>query len=335
MSNCVFHKGNWAHPNSITGRGVNLLLVLVLLVSCHPKTCEFEPNITYATPACLVESLPEAFPPLTDYEREQDWGKELLIATALARELDLYRAITAFKRADILIRTDTIAPRERQLQIEYGIVLSYYLGGKYWDAAEAFENSRLSSVCDTFPAYHDLLILLYEVYLETCQTDKALRILELIHSTDCALAEDLLLSSAVTSADLVLMENISENHRLKFAKYDWQYTMCLQEKSVKKAQLLNTFFPGAGYYYVGQKQAAITSFIINALFTAAAYQLFDRGYIAGGVIVSSLELGWYFGGINGAGLAAREWNEQLYNATGKDFLCKEKLFPILMFQTAF
>lgn len=311
------------------------LFLLVVAVSCHPRTEEFEPQIYFVPPPCLVESLPSAFPPLSEYEREQDWGKELLIANSLAKEMDLYRAITAYKRAAILIRQDTISTRDRELQIEYGILLAYYLGSKYQEAIDTFENSRLASVPETFPAYHELLILLYDCYLKTDQAERALRILILIETRNTREATDLLLSTAITNGDLALMENVSREHRLKFAKDDWQCNLCAQEKSVRKAELLNAILPGAGYYYVGQKQSAITSFIINTLFTAAAWQLFDRGYIAGGIIVASLETGWYLGGINGAGLAAREWNEQLYNATGKEFLCKEKLFPVLMFQTAF
>ncbi len=110
---------------------------------------------------------------------------------------------------------------------------------------------------------------------------------------------------------------------------------CCKAKSVKKAQMLNAILPGAGYYYVGQKKSALTSFIINTLFTAAAYQLFDKGYFAGGLIVSSLELGWYLGGINGAGLEAKEYNQSIYNTMAKDTMAQNRLFPVLMFETTF
>ena len=93
--------------------------------------------------------------------------------------------------------------------------------------------------------------------------------------------------------------------------------------------------PGAGYYYVGQKKAALTAFVINSLFTAAAYQFFAKGYPAAGFITLSFEAGWYFGGINGAGLAAKEYNERLYEVKAKDFMLKERLFPLLTFETSF
>ena len=37
-------------------------------------------------------------------------------------------------------------------------------------------------------------------------------------------------------------------------------------KSPTKARWLNGILPGAGYSYIGQKQTALTSFLINALF---------------------------------------------------------------------
>lgn len=79
----------------------------------------------------------------------------------------------------------------------------------------------------------------------------------------------------------------------------------------------------------------MTSFIINALFAAATYQLIDRGYVAAGIIVGSLEMGWYIGGINGAGLEAKEYNQSLYNTCAKEVMIRNQLFPVLMFETTF
>lgn len=310
-------------------------VLLLLLTACHPKSCVFEPKICYTPPACLFETLPSAFPALTESELQTDWGRELLIAQALAKEADLYRAITTFKRAEILIQQDPLASRERVLQIEYGIVLAYYAGNKYWEALEYFECSRLIEVPADFPAFRELLIVLYDAYLKTCQKEKALRILNLINSLDSCEADDLLLSTALTEPDFCLLDDVKTRHPLSCEIDSLLTDFCYETKSVKKAQTLNALLPGAGYAYVGQTEAGVTSFLINALFTAAAWQLFDRGYVPAGIIVSSLEFGWYIGGINGAGLAAKEWNERLYATKSKCFLTEQKLFPILMFQTAF
>jgi hypothetical protein len=106
-------------------------------------------------------------------------------------------------------------------------------------------------------------------------------------------------------------------------------------KSPQKARNLNAILPGAGYYYVGQHRSALTAFIINALFTAAAYQFFHNGYPAAGAITTSLELGWYLGGINGAGIEANEFNARLYEGVSKKILTDHTCFPVLMFETSF
>ena len=46
-------------------------------------------------------------------------------------------------------------------------------------------------------------------------------------------------------------------------------------------------------------------------------------------------MGWYFGGINGAGLAAQEYNERVYERLARDTMIENKLFPILMLEKAF
>jgi hypothetical protein len=114
-----------------------------------------------------------------------------------------------------------------------------------------------------------------------------------------------------------------------FAFYE-QFT-----KSPSKARTLNAILPGAGYAYVGQKRSAVTSFLINALFTAAAYQFFSRGYTAAGAITASLEMGWYFGGINGAGIEANEYNARIFEGVGRKMLTDHTCFPVLMFETSF
>jgi hypothetical protein len=112
-------------------------------------------------------------------------------------------------------------------------------------------------------------------------------------------------------------------------------TFNAHRKSPEKARWLNGLLPGAGYLYIGQKQTALTSFLINALFIAATYQLFHHGQTAAAIITGGFEVGWYVGGIHGAGLAAEQYNNTLYNRLAKSELTERKLFPILMFQYSF
>lgn len=315
----------------------NLCLVgasLVLLCfGCQPNSRVIEPHIAYAPQPRMFERLPAPFKDLSAKELQQDWGKELYIGKAFARELDLYRALTCFKRALFLIPKEL---KERRLEIEYDMFLAYYAGGKFQDAVDVFENSQLLADAPLdFSALQDLLTLLYDAYQKINQPEKACRILSIITSSDEEVANGLTLETAVVQPDFLLIEQVAPLHPSGDKVADFVADFQFKAKSVKKAQALNALIPGAGYFYVGQTKSAFTSFVINTLFIAATWQLFERGYIAAGIITASLETGWYFGGINGAGLQAKEYNERLYEALGKEMLVKERLFPILMIQMGF
>jgi tetratricopeptide (TPR) repeat protein len=310
------------------------LVLALAAVGCSPRAHMLEPCIQYVPQQCHIDSLPSAFEELTPEERSTDWGKELYIGENFAWELDLYRAITAFKRAHILF--PSCGEPLRDLQIDYDTFLCYYMGGRYQDALNIFEASPLANISSKFPPVHDFLIALFDSYMQTKQYAKAFRVLELLDSYDPDAGTRLRVWDSILAGDLCAAQGLAEDlcwgkeHVDTFAS-----DYCCRKLSVTKAQTLNALLPGAGYYYVGQKKAALTSFVINTLFTAAAYAFFERGYWAAGLITTSLELGWYIGGINGAGLAAKHYNECLYNSLGKETMIKGQMFPILLFQTAF
>ena len=313
-------------------RALNWLLFLCLIgTGCQSNTCSFEPQICFAPPPFLIESLPTPFAPLTLVERSQDWGKELYLARSFAKEMDLYRALTCFKSALFLI------PRshDRRIEIEYEIFFAYYVANKYREAVEAFEGSRLIEAPDDFPVMRDLLIALHDSYIKVEMPERACRVMALIETIDAEVASNLNLENAVIDADFPKIINLGACSKSNEPVSEFLTDYYMGAKSINQAKFLNAILPGAGYYYVGQKKSAVTSFLINALFIAAAYQLFDRGYVAGGIIVTSLEAGWYFGGINGAGLEAKQYNEILYGRVGTEMLAKERLFPILMIQKGF
>ena len=157
------------------------LILCGLLCGCSEKSCILEPNITYIPQAKRVECLESPFADLSPMEKKQSWGKELYIGMALAREMDLYRAITAFKRALILIPRDQT---DRRLQIHYCILECYYLGGKYQDAIDVFETTPLYNAPSAFPAFNDLLIIVYDAYLQTGQDEKAAKIYQVIEVSE-------------------------------------------------------------------------------------------------------------------------------------------------------
>lgn len=309
-----------------------LLILCIALTGCYKNSCTIEPHICYTIPTRAAAALQSPFKPLNEGEKRTDWGKELMIGRGFAHEMDLYRALTCFKRARFLIPKT----HERLIEIDYDIFLAYYLANKYDDAVETFETTTLMHASlETFPALHDLYIALYDAYIKTDHLDKAQSLLFFIQETEPCAAQSLQIEEAVIDADFDLLTYNAAGSQYEESASCFMREYCGNAKSAQKAQLLNAVLPGAGYLYVGQPKSALTSLIINALFIAASYQLFDRGYVAAGIITTSLEMGWYFGGINGAGLAAKEYNERLYDSLGREFLIENRLFPVLTLQMGF
>lgn len=308
-----------------------LLLVCLSLTGCKTTTCELEPNIVYVPTERQITSLPTPFEKLAKEDLRQEWAREVYIGLHFASELDFYRAITAFKRALIILPS---SKADRRQQIEYNILLCYYLGQKYQEALAYFNSSHLDVSQSDFPPYRDLLIILFDCYQQAGQDEKAEAIREKLIAVDPAAAERLLLSQSMLEADFCLIEELKGSVGDDSID-DFLADYRCKALSVSKAKTLNALLPGAGYYYVGQKNAAATSLIINALFTWGTYAFIKNGYIAAGLITASLESGWYIGGINGAGLAANEYNQRLYENSAKEVMLKENLFPVLMLETSF
>lgn len=304
----------------------------LLLSSCQPVRSDLDPVIMYSPSISRIRALPSAFPPLEEKERWQEWAKELMIGDTFAKEFDFYRAITCYKRALILLPAEAI---ERHLQIDYSIILCYYLGQKYQEAINTFEESALTQVNALFPAFNNLLIMLYDCYREVGVEERAESLFELIQKCSPETAIDLSLYDKLKEGNLTEAQTIICAHPLRSSLQSSLDFYGAHAKSPKQARTLNALLPGAGYYYVGQSQAAATSFLINTLFTTAAYQFFKRGYVAAGAITMSIEMGWYLGGINGAGLEAEEFNSRLYEGVAKNLLYEHSYFPVLMFETAF
>jgi hypothetical protein len=306
-----------------------LFVFLLALVGCRQSSDDLEPTINYAVQDKYLKRLPSPFPPLTPVELSQDWGKEAKIGFGFAHQLDLYQAMTAFKRADLLIPSDQ---QERKMELQYEILLCYYLGKKYSDAVYTYETGSLQSVDTSFPACRELLIILYDSYTQLGDEAKAAHILKSLRTLYPDTEERIVLSSALQKGDLPEIRSMAPSTPVLqplLTSYDEG------KKSVRTARWLNTVLPGAGYFYVGQKQSAFTALLLNGLFIAAAYHFFDQGQVAAGAIFTSFEAGWYFGGIYGAGEEAKHYNERLYEKLATPLMNEQKLFPVLMLQYAF
>lgn len=304
------------------------LTSLVLLAGCYRVPDKIEPQLSYAVEERYLQKLPEPFSPLSSEEKSHEWGKEYLIGVSFAKQLDLYRAITAFKRSQILIPDDH---PERRLELSYNILLAYYLGKRYDDLIDTFMQSPLRDAGPSFPAYHDLLIILYESYDQVGETEKAEQVLNLLKTSYPETA------SLLHEGNVMAHGDIDELKKLDDKDYLQEIVHCfeLNKKSVQKAQTLNAFFPGAGYLYVGQKQSAVTALLLNSAFIAAAVLFFQHGNIPAGIITTSFEAGWYFGGIYGAGEAAKLYNERLYERIAIYTMERENLFPVLSLRYSF
>jgi tetratricopeptide (TPR) repeat protein len=290
-------------------RLATLVVLVAFLTGCFPRNQPIRPRLEYTPQKKDFRDLPAPFPALLPHEQNTDWGREYRLGIGFARDFDLYRAITSFKRALLLL------PRrenERRLELYYYITLSYFLGARYSEVVDTVEQSPLLNVTDAFPAYRDLLLMLHESYIQLGECEKATGVDAILNDDDIRLS-----SSIRQGCDLDLPG----------------YQRC--KKSVCKAQTLSAIIPGAGFWYVGQKHSAITAFVLNTLFIAAAVQFFHRGYWALGAVTTSLEAGWYFGAIYGSGEAAHYYNERLYEHLADPYLDKKRLYPTLMLRWTF
>lgn len=303
-----------------------LLLGILSLAGCVGKKPSFEPKVTYAPSPLALPRLPSAFSPLTQEEKESDWGKELRLGLLFARDFDFYRALTCYKRARFL------APEAYWMEIDYHIVEAYFLGRKYEEALEYYEISVLKQAPLTFKPIKELLLMLYECYSAKGDEARACQIYFLLKELQPEAAQGVEAYSALKTADFEKLYTLASTDEELCGHLE---CYCSTYKSVETARLANALLPGAGYFYVGQKKTALTSFVINALFSYAAYECFHHRNVGWGLITASLEAGWYLGGINGAGLAANEWNERLYETHAREYLLCKGFFPSFMFSFAF
>jgi len=249
----------------------------------------------------------------------------------------------------------------RKRETQYYTLLCYFLGNRHSDVIDLFNDSELRFVAPTFSTYHDLLVILYESYLKTDEKERALQYYKLLKQHYPETAEKIYISTAMADGKLDLLDAWTQEHKHPVPVEDvvasaenfyarpepqksWEEeskditTMLkrysLQKKSPAKAQFLN-ILPGAGYLYVGQKQSALTSLLLNGLFIGATYGFLSNGYYAAGAITASFELGWYLGGIYGAGQAAKLYNERIYEKVAFDTMHRDKLFPLFRLEHAF
>lgn len=302
---------------------------LLFLTGCQFINKEITPQIQYAVQDKYLQSLSSPFSEPTEKEKETGWGMEYAIGRGFAKQLDLYRAITAFRRAEFLLPPEK--DREKQ-EIQYQILLSYYLGRRFQDGEKVFSEGTLMAIPADSPLFHDLLVILYDTYSELDEREKADYILNMAKEHFPETASNLSLYTALNKADFSTLATFcsGKEELLKFLK-DYKAL----QKSPKFAAALNGILPGAGYFYLGQLSTAITALLVNGLFIFAAIHFFRKRPIALAIIFLSFELGWYFGGIQGGGMQAKLYNERTYENLAKPLMNKHGLFPIYQLKNGF
>ena len=308
-----------------------VVLALLFMVGCSRPSNQINPQLSFNPDENYIHTLTPPFPPLSRGESFEEWGREYTIGLSLAKELDLYRSITALKRALILVPQDYIG---RRAELHYFIALSYYLGNRYEDVIDTFENSELAHVDENFPAYRDLLIILYESFARTDNAEKMEFSLDLLAEADPKLGERLKLSKLIASANLKHLRGAPPSTTATRDVKAFTDNYIAQSKSPAAAGFLN-LIPGAGYLYVGQKQSAFTAFMVNALTISAAAISYKSGNIPLAALLTSVEAGWYFGCIYGASQAAVSYNQRIYEREGHILMKQNRLYPILMLNHAF
>lgn len=307
-------------------RGMILATSLLLLASCL-TSCQKEeiaPKIAYSIHESQLKKLPSPFEVLQEAERKTDWGREYTIGRGFGKKLDFYRAITALERAELLLPEENV---ERKREIEYQVLLSYYLGKRHNEVIHTFEAGSLKTVSSDFAPYRDLLVILYDSYLELGMRERAYPLLGLIHNTYPETYERLLLSTALKDADFEALETFGATQIVE--------TYRSEKKSKGRAQLFNGILPGLGYFYLGQTHTAITALLCNALFFAATFYFFRRRAIAAALIFLGFSIGWYVGGIQGAATQTKIYNERLYETMVIQAANREGHFPIFQLQYGF
>ncbi|MGH2639111.1 MAG: hypothetical protein ACRDF4_07520, partial [Rhabdochlamydiaceae bacterium] len=156
--------------------------------------------------------------------------REERIGMGFAKELDLYQAMTAFKRASFLLpASDTT----HHTELDYDTLLAYYLGGKYQETIYTFDMTSIRKTTPEFTPYHDLMVMLYDSYSHLNQTEQADDIINYMRTGYPETAQKLFLSKILMKGDVSALEKVAPAHS-EIQKLLSAYH--LEKKSTKTAQ---------------------------------------------------------------------------------------------------
>ena len=291
---------------------------ILLLTGCVPHLDRQEKGLIYIPSDSERAALLEYPEQNVHVSPTSEWGQEILLGQAFAKEGDWYRALTSFKKARFLLHLTNSSTPEIEARITWSECLIYAFNDRWHDVTTTWEHTSEKLYITDPLMTEQWSILLFTAYTYEGWKERA----------DSFLAQ--LPKESPIRKSLLEWRELSLFSREDQPKDSLIEQLLLSKmKSPQKAKVFNALLPGLGYWYTGQKESACTSFLLNGAFIGATIQLFQAHQPFLALITLSFEAGWYLGGITGAGIEAENYNQRIKEATLTPYLRQKRGFPLL------
>jgi hypothetical protein len=196
---------------------------------------------------------------------------EYSVAKSFLYEKSLNPALSSFKRAYFLSKT-----LEEKSAATYGLIFTYFLAKKWDHLQSLYTSGVLDQLDEKAPYFKDALWMFY-IALKDKQLPFVTQNLKTCLAQDPAIAKKLSEFESISTASF------------SSSAFSPLYTTYLHtQKSSIKAGLFNLTLPGSGYLYLGQKQTALTCFVVLSLLLGALYSCLMHKQKAAACLVFSI-----------------------------------------------
>ncbi len=269
------------------------------------------------------------------------WEQELTCGWVFAKEGDLYRAITCFRKALIylnLLPENSVLSQElhNRLRIEAvtGMVASYVFHKKYHHAIEVWENFGNTLNLQGRHEAKWLLIMVVQAFSSSDEYEERAEELASMLPIEDPDRASLLYYLAIRSYSTRPLKYLAtqQTAAAEAPPLSQEIETLFQEwakrrKNPNLAFGLNLIIPGSGYAYLGQFPTAFTALSMNTLFIGACIEFFKAAQPMAGLVTLGLEFGWWGGGALGARLSTREYNHYLWLSMARKYMSDKHLYP--------
>lgn len=253
---------------------------------------------------------------------EPQINQEICISKKLISKKEYAMALHSLNKAQAL-------SEQVNREIEYLQLVCYYLTQQYAKAKEVFEQSSLLYLEKSSKYYDPVLTMLLECYEKVGEKTKADHVISKLLEAHTQNPFQLMIAQAVYREDFSKLGALAYQLDEKLDLTKWVDAYRQKLKSPKKAKWYSLLLPGLGYYYAGQSQSAITSFLVNGLLIAATAQCVVTKLYPLAIALGTFECGWYFGGAFGAMRSAKQYNHILFQELEAQLKDKTQLLPDL------